>query len=177
MRIFPTIVPAAALVATAALGAGAQATSSFGPFVAYTSGRSIGSPVTAGAGLALFAGTLGVRGSGAILLDGGRLDASAPLGWDTDADLVMRLGHPGGQSFSLVPYAFTGIGGRSRPNAYTGTNDFWHTWSYGGGLALGLSHSLQITAEARQRAMRAVGETQWHSTGGAEVRLGVMLAP
>ncbi len=178
MRIISTMVPATALVASVALGAGAQATSSFGPFVAYTSGRSIGAPVTAGAELALFAGTFGVRGSGAILLDDrGRLDASAPLGWDTDADLVMRLGHPGGQSFSLVPYAFAGIGGRSRPNAYTGTNDFSHTWSYGGGLALGLSHALQITAEARQRAMRAVGETQWHSTGGAEVRLGVMLAP
>lgn len=177
-RILSTVVSAAALVASTTLAAGAQASSSFGPFVAYTSGHTIGAPVAAGAGLTLFAGPLGVRGSGAILMDGnGRLDASAPMGWDTDADLVMRLGRAGGASFSLVPYAFTGVGGRSRPNAFTGTNDFYHTWSYGGGLALGLARSLQITAEARQRAMRAVGETQWHSTGGAEVRLGLMLAP
>lgn len=178
MRVFSMLIPAAALVAGTAAAAAGQASSSFGPFVAYTSGRSINSPVTAGAGLTLFAGTLGVRGSGAILLDDrSHLDASAPHGWDTDADLVMRLGRPASQGFSLVPYAFAGVGGRSRPNSLTGVNDFYHTWSYGGGLALGLSHSLQITGEARQRAMRATGETQWHSTGGAELRLGVMLNP
>lgn len=178
MRTLSTIVSGAALVAFTALAAGAQGSSSFGPFVGYTSGHGITSPVTAGAGIAFFAGALGVRGSGAILLDDrGRLDASAPYGWDTDADLVMRLGRPTGQSFSLVPYAFAGIGGRSRPDSFTGVNDFYHTWSYGGGVALGLSHSLQITGEARQRAMRVTGETQWHSTGGAELRLGLMLNP
>lgn len=178
MRVLSTFVTTAALVASTAIAAGAQGSSAIGPFVSYTSGHGITSPVTAGAGITLFAGALGVRGSGAILLDDrGHLDASAPHGWDTDADLVLRLGRPGWQSFSLVPYAFTGIGGRSRPNAITGVNDFYHSWSYGGGIALGLSHSIQITGEARQRAMRAIGETQWHSTGGAEVRFGVMLAP
>lgn len=170
-----SFLPAAALAVLAASTATAQASSSFGPFVAYTGGRNISAPVTAGAQMTVFSGLFGIRGSGAILLDDrSRLDASAPNGWDIDGDLVMRLGHAGGASFSLVPYAFTGIGGRSRPDAFTGATDFSHTWSYGGGISLGLSRALQITGEARQRAMRATGETQWHSTGGAEIRLGAM---
>ncbi len=176
MRVFSSLGATVGILALAASSAGAQAASSFGPFVAYTSGRNISTPVTAGAEMALFgSGLFGFRGSGAILLDDrGRLDASAPHGWDVDGDLVLRLGHPGFGSFSLVPYAFTGIGGMSRPDALTGAKDFFHTWSYGGGVSLGLSRSLQITGEARQRAMRATGDTQWHSTGGAETRLGLM---
>ncbi len=175
MRVFSSLCTTTAVLALAASAAGAQGSSSFGPFVAYTSGHNISTPVTAGAQMALFSGLFGVRGSGAILLDDrGRLDASAPHGWDMDGDLVLRLGHPGFASFSLVPYAFTGIGGMSRPDALTGAKEFYHTWSYGGGVSLGLSRSLQITAEARQRAMRATGETQWHSTGGAEMRVGLL---
>lgn len=172
MRTVSHLAGGLALSAVVATTVAAQAVSGFGPFVAYPTGAHFDSPASAGASMTVYnAGIFGLRGSGAILLDGGRLDASAPRGWDVDGDLLLRLGRASSISFSLVPYAFAGLGGRSRP-VLGAPNDYSHTWSYGGGVALALSRALEITGEARQRAMRETGETKWRSAGPTELRLG-----
>jgi cell wall-associated NlpC family hydrolase len=132
-------------------------------------------------GLSLSVGTpyLGIRGSGGLGVSTlnaqtGVSQAPATLVWATDADLVLGPVNAGlGEGF--MPYTFAGIGmgSSAQPTTFT---DVIRTWSYGGGLQLGLGRMLSVNGEVRSRhlaapAMRADSQL----VRGLEYRVGIGL--
>jgi cell wall-associated NlpC family hydrolase len=74
------------------------------------------------------------------------------------------------------PYAFAGIGAQSS-SASPSMNSAIKTWSYGGGVDVPLSPSLQINGEVRYRnQLRASLATAADFTPGAEYRIGLSLS-
>lgn len=175
MRI-TTPLAALALVVVAAIPAAAQNTApsvTLTPFVSYYHADGIASPTLAGAELALWAGQFGARGSAALPLSGPTATNGA-RGWDGDLDLVVRLGDVTRSDIALIPYAFAGIGGRTRPDAF-GENRWTSMRSYGAGASLTLSRSLGVSAEARMRSYRDAYDGTWTADRVPEWRLGVVL--
>ena len=110
-------------------------------------------------GISLSVGTpfVGIRGSGALGISslGGQTtfqDAS-DLVWATNADLMLGPVNAGlGEGF--MPYTFVGLGMESsaQPLQFT---DAIRTWSYGGGIQLGLGSIFSVNGEARWKRLAA----------------------
>ena len=131
-------------------------------------------------GLSLSLGTpfVGVRGSGAI----GQSTLSAQAGainqgpsdvvWSSNADLLLgpvnaRLGE------GFMPYGFVGLGMESAAYPTTFT-DAIRTWSYGGGVQLGLGSLVSVNGEARFKRLAApatYADSQF--VRGIEYRVGI----
>jgi cell wall-associated NlpC family hydrolase len=111
-------------------------------------------------GLSLNLGTpyLGIRGSGGLGISSPTTQAGfgqggSSLVWATNADLILGPVNAGlGAGF--MPYTFAGIGLESSAQPATFT-DAIRTWSYGGGLQLGLSRMLSVSGEVRSRHLAA----------------------
>src|SRR3954469_14689094 len=131
-------------------------------------------------GISLSVGTpyIAIRGSGAFGMStlGSQTTvpsqgASDPV-WATNADLVLGPVNAGlGEGF--MPYTFVGLGLESsaQPVQFT---DAIRTWSYGGGLQLGLGHLLSVNGEARWRRLAAIAtpaDSQF--VRGIEYRVGI----
>ena len=132
-------------------------------------------------GLSLSVGTpyLGIRGSGGLGVSTlntqtGVSQGPANLVWATDADLVLGPVNAGlGEGF--MPYTFAGIGMGSSAQPATFT-DVIRTWSYGGGLQLGLGRMLSVNGEVRSRHLAApatYADSQF--VRGLEYRVGIGL--
>ena len=177
LRAIPTL---ALGVVAATIGASrplhAQSSLTLTPFLGYYRNTDVKSPATAGADLAIYGGPLGIRASGAIPLTG-PTDSKKSRGWDGDLDFVVRLIDPSKLGFGLVPYAFGGFGGRTRPDAFQ--NQVWTpTRSLGGGAQIILTRSLALSAEARVRSTRQLqldGSRPWRWDSAPEVRVGFMI--
>jgi cell wall-associated NlpC family hydrolase len=131
-------------------------------------------------GISLSVGTpfIAIRGSGAFGMSSlgspttltGQ-SASDPV-WATNADLMLGPVNAGlGEGF--MPYTFVGLGLESsaQPVQFT---DAIRTWSYGGGLQLGLGRLLSVNGEARWRrlaAMATPADSQF--VRGIEYRVGI----
>ena len=131
-------------------------------------------------GLSLSLGTpfVGIRGSGAIgqstvspqagALSAGNSDAV----WSSTADLLVgpmnaRLGE------GFMPYGFVGLGLESAAYPTTFT-DAIRTWSYGGGIQLGLGSLVSVNGEARFKRLAApatFADSQF--VRGIEYRVGI----
>src|SRR5690349_17714635 len=131
-------------------------------------------------GLSLSLGTpfVGIRGSGAI----GQSTLSPQAGtinqgpsdlvWSSNADLLLgpvnaRLGE------GFMPYGFVGLGLESAANPTTFT-DAIRTWSYGGGVQLGLGSLVSVNGEARLKRLAApatYADSQF--VRGIEYRVGI----
>ena len=131
-------------------------------------------------GISLSVGTpyIAIRGSGAFGMStlGTQTtvpsqSASDPV-WATNADLMLGPVNAGlGEGF--MPYTFVGLGLESsaQPVQFT---DAIRTWSYGGGLQLGLGHLLSVNGEARWRRLAAIAtpaDSQF--VRGIEYRVGI----
>ena len=112
-------------------------------------------------GLSLSVGTpfVGIRGSGALGIStlGNQATIAgqnaADLVWSTNADLMLGPVNAGlGEGF--MPYTFVGLGMESSayPLQFT---DAIRTWSYGGGIQLGLGSILSVSGEARWKRLAA----------------------
>lgn len=132
-------------------------------------------------GLSLSVGTpyLGIRGSGGLGVSTlstqtGVSQGPANLVWATDLDLVLGPVNAGlGEGF--MPYTFAGIGMGSSAQPATFT-DVIRTWSYGGGLQLGLGRMLSVNGEVRSRHLAApatYADSQF--VRGLEYRVGIGL--
>jgi len=131
-------------------------------------------------GLSLSLGTpfVGIRGSGAI----GQSTVSPQAGnvaqgpsdvvWSSNADLLIgpmnaRLGE------GFMPYGFVGLGLESAAYPTTFT-DAIRTWSYGGGIQLGLGSLVSVNGEARFKRLAApatFADSQF--VRGIEYRVGI----
>ena len=131
-------------------------------------------------GVSLSVGTpyIALRGSGALGMStlGTQTtlpsqNASDPV-WATNADLMLGPVNAGlGEGF--MPYTFVGLGMESsaQPVQFT---DAIRTWSYGGGLQLGLGSLLSVNGEARWRRLAAIAtpaDSQF--VRGIEYRVGI----
>src|SRR3954467_10326896 len=133
-------------------------------------------------GMSLSVGTpyLGIRGSGGIgissLASLGTVSSQNPsnLVWAANADLVLGPVNAGlGEGF--MPYTFGGLGlERSvQPTTFT---DAVRTWSYGGGLQLGLGRLLSVNGEIRSRHLAApAAPIDSQFVRGLEYRVGIGL--
>jgi cell wall-associated NlpC family hydrolase len=131
-------------------------------------------------GLSLSLGTpyVGVRGSGAIgqstLATQFGTPASGPsdVVWSTNADLLLGPMNAGlGEGF--MPYTFVGLGLESAAQPTTFT-DAIRTWSYGGGVQLGLGSLVSVNGEARFKRLAApatFADSQF--VRGIEYRVGI----
>ncbi len=154
----------------------AQATGAAELFASANNSFPGGEPM-AGLSLSIRTGALGVRGNFSWGFGGMGAHATATRAarWSSDGDVLLRTDFQGSSlGGSVIPYAFAGIGlqsGAASPSA----NDASHTWSYGGGLELPLSHSVRVTAEARNR--RALGTMPANAgfVAGAEYRAGISI--
>ena len=131
-------------------------------------------------GVSLSVGTpfIALRGSGAIGMSTIGTQTTAPSQnasdpvWSTNADLVLGPVNAGlGEGF--MPYTFVGLGMESsaQPVQFT---DAIRTWSYGGGLQLGLGSLLSVNGEARWRRLAAIAtpaDSQF--VRGIEYRVGI----
>jgi hypothetical protein len=131
-------------------------------------------------GLSLSVGTpyLGIRGSGGIGVSsltvptGSVGQGPSDLVWATNADLLLGPVNAGlGEGF--MPYTFGGLGLESaaRPVGFT---DAIRTWSYGGGLQLGIGRILSVNGEVRSRHLAAPAtpaDSQF--VRGLEYRVGI----
>src|SRR4051812_26706479 len=131
-------------------------------------------------GMSLSVGTpyLGIRGSGGVgissLASPGTVTSQNPsnLVWATNADLLLGPVNAGlGEGF--MPYTFGGLGLESaaRPVGFT---DAIRTWSYGGGLQLGIGRILSVNGEVRSRHLAAPAmpaDSQF--VRGLEYRVGI----
>ena len=131
-------------------------------------------------GLSLSLGTpfVGIRGSGAIgqstlSTQAGTINQGpSDLVWATNADLLVgptnaRLGE------GFMPYGFVGLGLESAANPTTFT-DAIRTWSYGGGIQLGLGSLVSVNGEARFKRLAApatYSDSQF--VRGIEYRVGI----
>ena len=133
-------------------------------------------------GLSLSLGTpfVGIRGSGAI----GQSTLAGQTGtfnqnqsdvvWSSNADLLIgptnaRLGE------GFMPYGFLGLGLESAAYPTTFT-DAIRTWSYGGGVQLGLGSLVSVNGEARFKRLAApatYADSQF--VRGIEYRVGIGL--
>jgi hypothetical protein len=132
-------------------------------------------------GLSLSVGTpyLGIRGSGGIGVSSlssqsGINQGPTNLVWATDADLVLGPVNAGlGEGFMPYTFAGVGMGSSAQPATFT---DVIRTWSYGGGLQLGLGRMLSVNGEIRSRHLAApatYADTQF--VRGLEYRVGIGL--
>ena len=131
-------------------------------------------------GLSLSVGTpyVTIRGNGALGMSTLGTPTTAPsqnasdIVWATGADLILGPVNAGlGEGF--MPYSFVGLGLESsaQPAQFT---DAIRTWSYGGGLQLGLGHILSVSGEARWRRLAAPAtfvDSQF--VRGIEYRVGI----
>jgi cell wall-associated NlpC family hydrolase len=131
-------------------------------------------------GISLSVGTpyIALRGSGAMGMSTIGTQTTAPSQgatdpvWATNADLVLGPVNAGlGEGF--MPYTFVGLGLESsaQPVQFT---DAIRTWSYGGGLQLGLGSLLSVNGEARWRRLAAIAtaaDSQF--VRGIEYRVGI----
>ncbi|HKN58639.1 MAG TPA: C40 family peptidase [Gemmatimonadaceae bacterium] len=131
-------------------------------------------------GISLSVGTpyLAIRGSGALGMSTLGTQTTVPSQgasdpvWATNADLMLGPVNAGlGEGF--MPYTFVGLGLESsaQPVQFT---DAIRTWSYGGGLQLGLGSLLSVNGEARWRrlaAMASAADSQF--VRGIEYRVGI----
>ena len=131
-------------------------------------------------GVSLSVGTpfVTIRGSGALgmstLGTSGVVPSQNPsdLVWATNADLILGPVNAGlGEGF--MPYSFVGLGMESsaQPLQFT---DAIRTWSYGGGLQLGLGRMLSVNGEARWRRLAetaSAADSQF--VRGMEYRVGI----
>jgi len=110
-------------------------------------------------GISLSVGTpfVGIRGSGALGISslGGQstFQDASDLVWATNADLMLGPVNAGlGEGF--MPYTFVGLGMESsaQPLQFT---DAIRTWSYGGGIQLGLGSIFSVNGEARWKRLAA----------------------
>ncbi|HJQ09624.1 MAG TPA: C40 family peptidase [Gemmatimonadaceae bacterium] len=131
-------------------------------------------------GLSLSLGTpyVGIRGSGAI----GQSTLSPTTGtinqgpsdvvWSSNADLLLGPMNAGlGEGF--MPYTFVGLGLESAAQPTTFT-DAIRTWSYGGGVQLGLGSLVSVNGEARFKRLAApasYADSQF--VRGIEYRVGI----
>ena len=131
-------------------------------------------------GVALSLGTpfVGIRGSGAI----GQSTVSPQAGaigrgnsdavWSSNADLLLgpmnaRLGE------GFMPYGFVGLGLESAAYPTTFT-DAIRTWSYGGGIQLGLGSLVSVNGEARFKRLAAPATfADSEFVRGTEFRVGI----
>lgn len=133
-------------------------------------------------GLSLSLGTpyIGIRGSGGLGISTVAGQATAPpagstdLIWATDADLILGPVNAGlGQGF--MPYTFAGVGIMSSAEPVTFT-DAIRTWSYGGGLQLGLGRLVSVNGEVRARRLAAAAApADSQLVKGLEYRVGIGL--
>jgi cell wall-associated NlpC family hydrolase len=131
-------------------------------------------------GLSLSLGTpyVGIRGSGAI----GQSSLTPQAGtinqgpsdvvWSSNADLLLGPMNAGlGEGF--MPYTFIGLGLESAAQPTTFT-DAIRTWSYGGGIQLGLGSLVSVNGEARFKRLAApasYADSQF--VRGIEYRVGI----
>src|SRR5256714_2382466 len=130
-------------------------------------------------GLSLSLGTpyVGIRGSGAIgqsslTPQGGINQGPSDVVWSSNADLLLGPMNAGlGEGF--MPYTFIGLGLESAAQPTTFT-DAIRTWSYGGGIQLGLGGLVSVNGEARFKrlaAPAAYADSQF--VRGIEYRVGI----
>ena len=117
-----------------------------------------GSGGLAGFALTLGNGAIGARGSfglGLAQFSSARSSASVPVPaqWTGDGDVIFadNFGGLAGILGGIAkPYAFAGIGAQSSTGSQS-LNSAIKTWSYGGGVSVPLSSSLEIGGEVRYR--------------------------
>ena len=131
-------------------------------------------------GISLSVGTpyIAIRGSGALGMSTLTTQTAFPGQcmsdpvWATNADLVLGPVNAGlGEGF--MPYTFAGLGLESsaQPVQFT---DAIRTWSYGGGLQLGLGRLLSVNGEARWRRLAALASpADSQFVRGIEYRVGI----
>lgn len=112
-------------------------------------------------GVSLSLGTpyVGIRGSGAIGQStltpqfGTTTSGPSNVVWSSNADLLLGPMNAGlGEGF--MPYTFVGLGLESAAEPTTFT-DAIRTWSYGGGIQLGLGRLVSVNGEARFKRLAA----------------------
>ena len=136
-----------------------------------------------GLGLTLGAGPVAMRGTFGMSLSSfsTNADGTKPPNagrWTGDADVILgdaAVGLIGLLGGAFHPYGFAGIGAHSAVNAPT-----WDaavkTWSYGGGIAIPLSHNIDLQGEIRNRSH--LGSSVYPVTdfvAGTEFRAGINL--
>lgn len=130
-------------------------------------------------GLSLSVGTpyIGIRGSGGLGVSSpttqlGFNQGPSNLAWAANADLLLGPMNAGlGEGF--MPYTFGGLGlERSvQPTTFT---DAVRTWSYGGGVQLGLGRLLSVNGEIRSRHLAApAAPIDSDFVRGLEYRVGI----
>ena len=140
-----------------------------------------GSGGLAGFGLTLGNGAIGVRGTFGFALSGfsstqSSASTTTPRQWTGDGDIILgdNFGGLAGILGGVAePYAFAGIGAQSS-SASPSLNSAIKTWSYGGGIAVPLSTSIEIDGEVRYRSQ--LGSSYVPASDfipGAEYRVGL----
>jgi cell wall-associated NlpC family hydrolase len=131
-------------------------------------------------GLSLSLGTpyVGIRGSGAIGQStltpqpGTVSQGPSDVVWSSNADLLLGPMNAGlGEGF--MPYTFVGLGLESSAQPTTFT-DAIRTWSYGGGIQLGIGSLVSVNGEARFKRLAApatYADSQF--VRGIEYRVGI----
>src|SRR5438105_10760308 len=122
--------------------------------------RETSDPITrtlGGISLSVATPYVAIRGNGALGMSTLGTQTTFPsqnasdLVWATGADLMLGPVNAGlGEGF--MPYSFVGLGLESSASPVQFT-DAIRTWSYGGGLQLGLGHIFSVNGEARWRRL------------------------
>ena len=131
-------------------------------------------------GVSLSLGTpyVGIRGSGAIGQStltpqaGSVNQGPSDVVWSSNADLLLGPMNAGlGEGF--MPYTFIGLGLESAAQPTTFT-DAIRTWSYGGGIQLGLGSLVSVNGEARfKRLATPATYADSQFVRGTEYRVGI----
>lgn len=158
--------PSAAATATATVAmlllarpASAQSEVTVGPFVTVVpSDYESHAPTLTGLAIAGYGGALGARVSGAMAIDATpRSPSSARVStvssWIADGDVLLRVG--GRERYQgLLPdvaiFGFLGLGATAWRDPVDSMR-IAQSWSQGGGIALGLGQSVELSGEARYR--------------------------
>lgn len=137
----------------------AQAEVAVGPFLTFVpSSYEPHAPRFTGLTLGAYSGAFGARVSGAVAIDpntrsstGARVSTISD--WIADGDVLLRVGgrdryHRA--SPDVATFGFLGLGAVAWRDAIDSTR-VAQSWSYGGGVALGLGESVELNGEARYR--------------------------
>jgi cell wall-associated NlpC family hydrolase len=139
--------------------ASAQSEVTVGPFVTVVpSDYESHAPTLTGLAIAGYGGALGARVSGAMAIDATPRSptsarVSAISSWIADGDVLLRVG--GRERYQgLLPdvaiFGFLGLGATAWRDAVDSMR-IAQSWSQGGGIAVGLGQSVELSGEARYR--------------------------
>ena len=169
-HVVPRRVPIAVMSAAILLfgrEACAQTEVTVGPFITVVpTDYEPHSPRLTGLALGATSGMFGARMSGAMAIDGntrasGGARVSTISDWVADGDLLLRVGgRDRYRSFApdIAIFGFLGLGAVAWRDAIDSMR-VAESWSHGGGIALGLGESVELSGEARYRRPIAVNRS------------------